>query len=118
MTPWMFTCRAGLPDDQTLYYQEFQNGGQADVFAYHRKSGQREVIISGDLGDLPFALRLSPDGQRMAFARLQRETNQPDSSVSILNLQDGTVSTLLTSQVFIHGNLIWSADGQTLWRRR
>jgi hypothetical protein len=102
-------------DEQRLYIQEFMNDGEANIWTVYPETGQRDILVNGDLGNLPTSISLSHDGNQLAFVRLERETANIETSVSIIDLTNGVTSTLSQSQLFFYDNVVWSRDGQKLW---
>jgi cell wall-associated NlpC family hydrolase len=101
-------------DDTTLYYQRFLNGGEASIWSLDVSQGTSQLLIEGDQGQLPYEFALSPNGDRIGIAWVNREQAKFVHEVRILDLHTRALRILAQSSYLQFGDLCWSASGESL----
>ena len=106
--PWTASLPSWSPDGSQIAYIAAQPGKPFKIFLVSAQGGSPEELLPQDTGEVDATW--SPDGKRLAFGRLSRETGTHD--IQLVDLKTRQTSALPGSEGLFSPR--WSPDGRYL----
>ena len=106
--PWTASLPSWSPDGSQIAYIAAQPGKPWKIFLVSAQGGSPEELLPQDTGEVDATW--SPDGKRLAFGRLSRETGTHD--IQLVDLKTRQTSALPGSEGLFSPR--WSPDGRYL----
>lgn len=103
-----YTCRK-------LTGYDYAISTNTDIYLYTLASGDKWNLTLGMMGYDKYP-RFSPDDSKMAWQSMERAGNESDKDrLMVLDIASGQMSNLTEQFDYNASNLVWSADGSTIY---
>jgi serine/threonine protein kinase/Tol biopolymer transport system component len=130
---WVFSVMGGAPrqireegkawkvspdGSQILFGEKLGRWGVGEVWVMQRDGEKAQKVLEAAANSFLARARWSPDGQRIAYARLQQSSDKEVVNIETSDLQGGNRTTVLSYPVRnMFPDLYWLSDGRIVLSR-